>query len=98
MAEAIVRLVPGVLGNRRSHEEDSFSDGLLEGPGYTKPRVWRDREVPPVLLSGNHAKVDRWRRDQALLRTAERRPELLDAVELSARDRRALDAGVSPEE
>ncbi|MFC3851008.1 tRNA (guanosine(37)-N1)-methyltransferase TrmD [Corynebacterium hansenii] len=98
MAEAIVRLVPGVLGNRRSHEEDSFSDGLLEGPGYTKPRVWRGLEVPPVLLSGNHAKVDRWRRDQALLRTAARRPELLDDVELSARDREALDAGRSPEE
>ncbi|MFD5867236.1 tRNA (guanosine(37)-N1)-methyltransferase TrmD [Corynebacterium sp. NPDC060344] len=98
MAEAVVRLVPGVLGNRRSHEEDSFSDGLLEGPGYTKPRNWRDLEVPPVLLSGNHAKVDRWRRDQSLLRTASRRPELLDAVELSARDRKALDAGVSPEE
>lgn len=98
MAEAVVRLVPGVLGNRRSHEEDSFSDGLLEGPGYTKPRVWRDLEVPPVLLSGNHAKVDRWRRDQSLLRTAARRPELLEDVELSARDRRALDAGASPEE
>lgn len=98
MAEAVVRLVPGVLGNRRSHEEDSFSDGLLEGPGYTKPRVWRGLEVPPVLLSGNHAKVDRWRRDQALLRTAARRPELLDGVELSARDRKTLDDGVSPEE
>ena len=98
MAEAVVRLVPGVLGNRRSHEEDSFSDGLLEGPGYTKPRVWRDLEVPPVLLSGNHAKVDRWRRDQSLLRTAARRPELLEDVELSARDQRALDAGASPEE
>ncbi len=98
MAEAVVRLVPGVLGNRRSHEEDSFSDGLLEGPGYTKPRVWRGLEVPPVLLSGNHAKVDRWRRDQALLRTAAQRPELLDGVELSDRDRKALDCGVSPEE
>ncbi len=98
MAEAVVRLVPGVLGNRRSHEEDSFSDGLLEGPGYTKPREWRGREVPAALLSGNHARIDRWRRDQALLRTQARRPELLDAVELSARDRRTLDDGVSPEE
>src|SRR5699024_4133716 len=94
MAEAVVRLVPGVLGNRRSHEEDSFQDGLLEGPSYTKPRVWRELEVPPVLLSGDHAKVDRWRRDQSLLRTAERRPELLAALEqdgqLSARDREVL--------
>ncbi|AYJ34032.1 tRNA (guanosine(37)-N1)-methyltransferase TrmD [Corynebacterium xerosis] len=98
MAEAVVRLVPGVLGNRRSHEEDSFSDGLLEGPGYTKPREWRGREVPAALLSGNHARIDRWRRDQALLRTQARRPELLDAVELSARDRKALDDGVGPEE
>lgn len=98
MAEAVVRLVPGVLGNRRSHEEDSFSDGLLEGPGYTKPREWRGREVPAALLSGNHARIDRWRRDQALLRTQARRPELLEGVELSARDRRTLDDGVSPEE
>lgn len=94
MAEAVVRLVPGVLGNKRSHEEDSFQDGLLEGPSYTKPRVWRDLEVPPVLLSGDHAKVDRWRRDQSLLRTAERRPELLDALEesgqLSKRDHEVL--------
>ncbi|HJC84669.1 MAG: tRNA (guanosine(37)-N1)-methyltransferase TrmD [Corynebacterium sp.] len=94
MAEAVVRLVPGVLGNRRSHEEDSFQDGLLEGPSYTKPRVWRELEVPPVLLSGDHAKVDRWRRDQSLLRTAERRPELLAALEqdgqLSARDREVV--------
>ncbi|MDN6325807.1 MAG: tRNA (guanosine(37)-N1)-methyltransferase TrmD, partial [Corynebacterium sp.] len=80
MAEAVVRLIPGVLGNRRSHEEDSFQDGLLEGPSYTKPRVWRDLEVPDVLLSGDHAKVDRWRRDQALSRTAAVRPELIDAL------------------
>lgn len=98
MAEAVVRLVPGVLGNRRSHEEDSFSDGLLEGPGYTKPREWRGREVPAALLSGNHARIDRWRRDQALLRTQARRPELLEGVELSARDRKTLDDGVSQEE
>lgn len=90
MAEAIVRLIPGVLGNRSSHEEDSFSDGLLEGPSYTKPRVWRGHEVPAVLCSGDHGRIARWRRDQSLLRTADRRPELLDAVELSGDDRRAL--------
>lgn len=90
IAEAVVRLIPGVLGNRKSHEEDSFSDGLLEGPSYTKPRVWRDREVPAVLLSGDHAKVARWRRDQSLQRTKQRRPELLEQVELSQRDREAL--------
>ncbi|TXG92635.1 tRNA (guanosine(37)-N1)-methyltransferase TrmD [Rhodococcus rhodnii] len=78
MVEAFARLIPGVLGNQQSHEEDSFSDGLLEGPSYTRPAVWRDLEVPGVLLSGDHAKVQRWRRDQALERTRERRPDLLD--------------------
>lgn len=101
MAEAVVRLIPGVLGNQASHQEDSFQDGLLEGPSYTKPRLWREHEVPLVLLSGNHKKVDRWRRDQALLRTAQRRPELLEqlraAGELSPRDEQALEAGCSPE-
>lgn len=90
IAEAVVRLIPGVLGNRRSHEEDSFSDGLLEGPSYTKPKVWRGLEVPDVLLSGNHAKVDRWRRDQALIRTAQRRPDLLADVDLDEADRKVL--------
>lgn len=92
IAEAVVRLIPGVLGNRKSHEEDSFSDGLLEGPSYTKPRQWRGLEVPEVLFSGNHALVDRWRRDQALIRTAERRPDLLADVDLSDRDQEVLDA------
>ena len=60
MVEAVVRLMPGVLGNQLSHQEDSFSDGLLEGPSYTRPAVWRDLEVPPVLLSGDHAKIKAW--------------------------------------
>ena len=77
MVEAVVRLMPGVLGNQLSHQEDSFSDGLLEGPSYTRPAVWRDLEVPPVLLSGDHAKIKAWRREQSLQRTAERRPDLL---------------------
>lgn len=92
MAEAVVRLLPGVLGNRRSHEEDSFSDGLLEGPAFTRPEVWRDRPVPEVLASGDHAKIDRWRRDESLRRTAERRPDLLDHAELDARDLATLAA------
>lgn len=78
MIEATVRLIPGVLGNPRSHQEDSFSDGLLEGPSYTRPEVWRDLAVPPVLLSGDHAKVAAWRHEQSLARTRERRPDLLD--------------------
>ncbi len=77
MVEAVVRLMPGVLGNQLSHQEDSFSDGLLEGPSYTRPAVWRDLEVPPVLLSGDHAKIKAWRHEQSLQRTAERRPDLL---------------------
>ncbi|MDO5032512.1 tRNA (guanosine(37)-N1)-methyltransferase TrmD [Corynebacterium sp.] len=92
IAEAIVRLIPGVLGNKRSHEEDSFSDGLLEGPSYTKPRQWRGLEVPEVLTSGNHALVDRWRREQSLLRTWQRRPELLEHAELDKKDRQFLDS------
>ena len=77
MVEATTRLIPGVIGNPRSHREDSFSDGLLEGPSYTRPRTWRELEVPPVLLSGDHAKIAAWRHDQSLERTAQRRPELL---------------------
>lgn len=77
MVEAVVRLIPGVLGNQQSHQEDSFSDGLLEGPSYTRPAVWRDLEVPPVLLSGDHGKVARWRHEQSLERTRDRRPDLL---------------------
>lgn len=77
MAEAVVRLMPGVLGNQQSHQEDSFSDGLLEGPSYTRPAQWRDLDVPQVLLSGDHAKIAAWRRRQSLDRTAERRPDLL---------------------
>ncbi len=92
IAEAVTRLIPGVLGNTSSHEEDSFSDGLLEGPSYTKPRSWRGIEAPEVLLSGNHAKIERWRRDQSLLRTKRVRPELLEEAELSTEDEFVLNA------
>ena len=81
MVEAIARLVPGVLGNPESHSDDSFSDsnnGLLEGPIYTRPETWRGLSVPPVLLSGNHAAVAQWRREQSRERTASIRPDLLD--------------------
>lgn len=77
MVEAVVRLLPEVLGNPASHQDDSHSDGLLEEPSYTRPPVWRDLEVPPVLLSGDHAKIEAWRREQSLQRTRERRPDLL---------------------
>ena len=78
--DAVVRLVPGVLGNDRGPLEDSFADaadGLLEGPQYTRPRDWRGRAVPDILMSGDHAKVDAWRTEQRLARTRERRPDLL---------------------
>ncbi|MFI5957239.1 tRNA (guanosine(37)-N1)-methyltransferase TrmD [Cryptosporangium sp. NPDC051539] len=90
MVEAIGRLLPGVLGNAASHQQDSFSDGLLEGPAYTRPEVWRDRPVPDVLLSGHHAAIARWRRDESLRRTAARRPDLLSGVALDDSDRRVL--------
>jgi tRNA (guanine37-N1)-methyltransferase len=80
LAEAIGRLLPGVLGNADSAPDDSFSagvGGLLEAPAYTKPATWRGREVPPVLLSGHHGEISRWRREQSLERTRERRPDLL---------------------
>lgn len=81
MIEAVVRLLPEVLGNPVSHQDDSHSalvGGLLEGPSYTRPASWRGLDVPPVLLSGDHAKVAEWRREQRLQRTLERRPDLLD--------------------
>lgn len=103
MIDAITRLLPGVLGNAGSAADDSFGGGggpmagLLEGPAYTRPRVWRGREVPPVLLSGDHAAIARWRRDEALRRTAALRPDLvarLAAGTLDRRDREVLlDAG-----
>ncbi|WP_290049984.1 tRNA (guanosine(37)-N1)-methyltransferase TrmD [Amycolatopsis solani] len=98
IVEAVVRLLPGVLGNARSAAEDSFSDGLLEGPSYTRPEVWRELAVPDVLRSGNHALIDRWRRDQALERTARRRPDLLAALpdgSLDKHDRGVLE-GLDP--
>jgi tRNA (guanine37-N1)-methyltransferase len=78
MVEAVARLLPGVLGNEQSHQDDSFSDGLLEAPSYTRPEVWQGLRVPEVLLSGDHAAIARWRREQGLARTVERRPELLE--------------------
>jgi tRNA (guanine37-N1)-methyltransferase len=78
MIEAIVRLLPDVLGNPVSHQDDSHSNGLLEGPSYTRPPSWRGLDVPEVLLSGDHARVAAWRHEQGLQRTRDRRPDLLD--------------------
>ncbi|MCC9196245.1 tRNA (guanosine(37)-N1)-methyltransferase TrmD [Arthrobacter sp. zg-Y820] len=95
MVEAIGRLVPGVVGNPESLVEESHSDGLLEYPVYTKPSSWRDRDVPEILLSGNHGKIAQWRREQQLQRTAARRPDLLeklDAAQLNKAEKAALEA------
>jgi tRNA (guanine37-N1)-methyltransferase len=78
MIEAVVRLLPNVLGNPVSHQEDSHSDGVLEGPSYTRPPTWRGLTVPEVLLSGDHARVQAWRREASEERTRERRPDLWD--------------------
>ena len=77
VVDSIVRLIPGVI-NEESHIEDSFNDYLLDYPSYTKPRVYRGLEVPEVLISGDHKKIDEWRRNESLKRTKERRPDLLD--------------------
>ena len=80
IVEAVVRLLPGFMGNPESLVEESHEDGLLEYPVYTKPASWRGHDVPPVLLSGDHGAVARWRREESLRRTAERRPDLLGAA------------------
>ncbi|MCY3834036.1 MAG: tRNA (guanosine(37)-N1)-methyltransferase TrmD [Chloroflexi bacterium] len=87
LIDAVVRLIPGVLGAEGAQHRDSHADGLLEGPHYTRPPDYRGLGVPAVLTSGHHAEVDRWRRQQALKRTWERRPELLAAAALSEEDR-----------
>src|SRR4051794_32363120 len=94
MVEAVTRLLPGVVGNRGSVEYDSHADGLLEGPAYTRPASWRGLDVPPVLLSGDHAAIARWRRGESLRRTATRRPDLLSGLSegaLTETERELLD-------
>jgi len=88
--EAVSRLIPDVLGGERSNREDTFENGLLEYPHYTRPQVFRDLEVPPVLLSGDHEKIRVWRKMQSLKRTRERRADLLHNAQLSAEDKAIL--------
>jgi len=89
--EVVARLLPGVVGDVRSLEEESFSEGLLEYPQYTRPRVFQGMQVPEVLLSGDHERIRRWRRRESLRRTLQRRPDLLEGLELSEEDRRILE-------
>ena len=91
VVDAVVRLLPGVLGSEASALDDSHSSGLLEYPQYTRPAIYRGWEVPPVLLSGNHSQIARWRREQAIQRTLERRPELLSEAALCPDDRQLVD-------
>jgi len=90
MIDAIARLVPGVLHNDDSASTESFEQGLLEYPQYSRPEIWKERRVPPILLSGDHAKVDRWRHEKSLERTAERRPDLLSTAGLTKDDKKYL--------
>ncbi|HCX79225.1 MAG TPA: hypothetical protein DG577_07415, partial [Firmicutes bacterium] len=78
VADAVIRLLPGVLGNEQSLEMESFAEGMLEHPQYTRPAEFRGLKVPDILLSGNHQEIKRWRREQAVKKTKGRRPELLD--------------------
>jgi tRNA (guanine37-N1)-methyltransferase len=89
--DSIVRLLPGALGDPKGSKDDSHSSGLLEHPHYTRPAEFRGWEVPEVLASGDHARINRWRREQALLRTYQRRPDLLEVADLSEEDREYLD-------
>jgi len=86
LADAVARMLPGVLPNEEAFEQESHYDSLLEYPQYTRPAEWRGQAVPEVLLSGHHANIGQWRREQSLLRTRERRPDLLEAAQLDERD------------
>ena len=86
MMDAISRMVPGVLSNQESGETESFSEGLLEYPQYSRPEEWHEKKVPPVLLSGHHANIEKWRREQSLMRTAKRRPELLKKADITNKE------------
>lgn len=91
VVDSVVRLLPEVLGNDKSAEDDSYSTGLLEHPHYTRPANFRGNHVPNVLLSGDHQKIEAWRREQALLRTFQRRKDLLDSIEISDEEKKWLD-------
>lgn len=98
MVDAISRLVPGVLHNDISAEFESLQDNLLEYPQYSRPEEWHGKKVPPVLLSGHHANIEKWRREQSILRTYERRPDLFEKCELTEKERKWLEETVSREE
>ena len=90
LTDCVARFIPGVLGSAESPEEESFSDGLLEYPQYTRPREWNGLVVPEVLLNGNHAEIAKWRRQQSILATAKHRPDLLEKAPLTEKEKRWL--------
>ncbi len=96
VADAVLRLVPGVLGSEESPLDDSHANGLLEYPQYTRPPEFRGYKVPEILLSGNHAQIAKWRREQIIKRTLERRPELLDKAELGREDKLMVERLINP--
>jgi tRNA (guanine37-N1)-methyltransferase len=101
VTDAVARLIPGVLGNPSAPHRDSFADGLLEGPQFTRPEEFRGLRVPPILLSGDHARIARWRRKQALWRTWQWRPDLLDTADLAPAEQQLVEAfrlGKGPDE
>ena len=89
--DAVARLIPGVLGDPTGAEDDSHSMGLLEYPHYTKPAEFRGWKVPEILLSGDHARIEKWRREQALLRTLNKRPDMLENADLSKTDKKFIE-------
>ena len=88
MVDAVSRMVPGVLHNDVSAEFESFQDNLLEYPQYSRPETWHDKQVPPVLLSGHHANIEKWRREQSVIRTAKNRPDLLEKANLTEEEKK----------
>lgn len=97
MVDTISRLVPGVLHNNVSAEFESFQDNLLEYPQYSRPEEWHGKKVPPILLSGHHANIEKWRREQSILRTYERRPDLLEESNLTEKEKRWLEEQIKEE-
>ena len=90
IVDAVARLVPDVLNNDQSAETESFHGNLLEYPQYSRPEVWHDKKVPEVLMSGHHANIEKWRREQSILRTYERRPDLLEKSNLTEKEKKWL--------
>jgi len=90
MVDVISRLVPGVLSNDESGQTESFEGNLLEYPQYSRPEIWREKQVPEVLLSGHHKKISQWRREQSIIRTNQRRPDLLEKAEIDSKERNML--------